>query len=37
MLGTFYTWLVGQLEYEELFFDVLSGKMLPIMRKRPRG
>jgi hypothetical protein len=34
MLGTFYTWLVGQLEYEELFFDVLSGKMLPIMRKR---
>jgi hypothetical protein len=34
MLGTFYAWLTDRLEYEELFFDVRAGRMLPVARTR---
>jgi hypothetical protein len=34
MLGTFYAWLLDRLDYEELFFDVMSGRMLPVTRAR---
>lgn len=32
MLGTFYAWLTDGLRYEELFFDVMSGRMQPVSR-----
>jgi hypothetical protein len=35
MLGTFYVWLTDRVRYEELFFDVTSGRMLPVTRARP--
>jgi hypothetical protein len=36
MLGTFYAWLTDRPRYEELFFDLLSGRMLPVTRAQPR-
>jgi hypothetical protein len=32
MLGVFYTWLTGQSKWDEIFFDISSGRMLPIAR-----
>lgn len=32
MLGAFYAWLTGRLKYEEIFFDMASGRVLPVAR-----
>jgi hypothetical protein len=32
MLGTFYVWLTGRRHYEELFLDLMSGKMQSVAR-----
>jgi hypothetical protein len=37
MLGAFYAWLSGGLEYEELYLDVVSGRMTPVRRALPRS
>lgn len=34
ILGTFYAWLTGRLSYEEVFFDVASGRMQSVTRGR---
>jgi len=35
MLGAFYAWLTGKLEYEEIFLNVASGRMQPVTRGAP--
>jgi hypothetical protein len=39
LLGAFYAWRLGTLEYEEIHFDIAAGRMVPVQRKiaRPRG
>jgi hypothetical protein len=32
MLGAFYGWLSGRLDYEEVYFDILAGRMVPARR-----
>ena len=32
MLGVFYSWLTGTLDYEELFLDIAQGKMITLKR-----
>jgi hypothetical protein len=32
MLGAFYTWRVGQIDFEEVYFDILTGRMVPARR-----
>ena len=32
MLGSFYAWLGGELGYEEIYLDILTGKMIPVTR-----
>jgi ThiF family len=32
MLGTFYAWLTGRVNYEEVFFDIALGRMQPVRR-----
>jgi predicted dinucleotide-binding enzyme len=34
MLAAFYGWLTGRLQYEEVFLNVASGRMQPVMRAR---
>ncbi len=39
MLGAFYAWLTGSLEYEELYLDTVAGRMTPVrraLRRSPR-
>jgi hypothetical protein len=36
MLGAFYAWLSGTLEYEELYLDTAAGRMTPVKRALPR-
>ena len=33
MLGAFYRWLTGRLEYDEVFLDIGEGKMNPVRRQ----
>ena len=33
MLGAFYTWHCGCLSYEEVYLDILTGKMVPVNRE----
>jgi hypothetical protein len=32
MLGAFYSWLMGRLEHEEIFLDILEARMHPVKR-----
>jgi hypothetical protein len=32
MLGAFYAWRAGQLDFEEVYFDILTGRMVPARR-----
>ena len=32
MLGAFYSWSTGALEYEEVFLDIVQGRMNPLKR-----
>jgi hypothetical protein len=32
LLGAFYAWRSGRLAYEEAYFDILSGRMVPVRR-----
>lgn len=36
MLGAFYAWLSGSLEYEEVYLDAAAGRMTPVKRALPR-
>jgi len=33
MLGAFYAWRCGCLEYEEVYLDILTGRMVPVKRE----
>lgn len=33
MLGAFYSWHCGDLDYEELYLDILTGRMVPVKRE----
>jgi hypothetical protein len=37
MLGTFYAWLTGRVNYEEVFFDIALARMQPIRRSGPKA
>jgi len=32
MLGAFYSWRAGRLDFEEVYFDILTGRMVPACR-----
>jgi len=32
MLGAFYAWRAGRLDFEEVYFDILTGRMVPARR-----
>jgi hypothetical protein len=32
LLGAFYAWRQGRLEYEEAYFDLLTGRCVPVQR-----
>ena len=36
MLGAFYAWRVGRLEYEEAYLDIMAGSMVPVQRELVR-
>lgn len=37
MAGAFYAWRCGELKYEEAYFDILAGRMVPVERTVQRG
>ena len=37
MLGAFYAWLTGRMDYEEVFLDVAEGRMNPVSRQSKRA
>jgi hypothetical protein len=34
MLGAFYAWLLGHVDYDELFLDIVQGRMNPVRRTK---